>query len=105
MHPHLVHRNYYQSSSQPYVRANHKRAKAGEVLRRWLRAANRRWQRRKMIAALEAMDDWILSDIGINRGDIPRVVDGFDDRELGMVPFAPAARPVETEYETFRMAA
>ena len=104
MDPYLSHRNYL-SPSLPYVRAYHKRAKVVEVLRRWLRTANRHWQRRKMIATLEAMDDRTLKDIGIHRGDIARVVDGFDDRELGMVPFAPASRPVETEYETFRKAA
>ena len=100
MHPYLSHLNYV-SPFRPNVHTYRKRAKAGGVLRQWLLAANRHWQRRKMIAVLEAMDDSILKDIGICRGDIPRVVDGFDDRELGTVPFAPAPRSVETEYATF----
>lgn len=41
-----------------------------------------------MIAALEAMDDQLLRDIGIYRNDIPRVVDGLNDREFSMRPLA-----------------
>ena len=65
---------------------------AGPV-RRWLAAALRRWQRRKMIAALGAMDDRMLRDIGIDRADIPRVVEGFSDRELRMAPLAETRDP------------
>lgn len=61
---------------------------AGRTLIRWLQAAVRQWQRNKLIATLEAMDDWVLRDIGIYRGEIRDVVNGFDDRELGMVPIA-----------------
>ncbi len=61
---------------------------AGRTLRRWARAAIRRWQRNKLIATLEAMDDWVLHDIGIYRDDIRDVVNTFDDRELGMEFFA-----------------
>lgn len=104
MHPYLSHRNHL-SPSFPYVRGYREPARAAGLLRRWLRAASRQWQRRKMIATLEALDDWTLRDIGIHRGDIPRVVDGFDNRELGMVPFAPISRPVETNVEAFRKAA
>ncbi|WP_349367320.1 MAG: hypothetical protein ABL311_11550 [Nitratireductor rhodophyticola] len=35
------------------------------------------------------MDDNLLDDIGISRNDIPRVVNGFDDRELRMRPVSP----------------
>ena len=53
----------------------------------------RQWQRRKMIATLQAMDDHLLFDIGVSRGDIPRIVDSFTDRELGMrVPFRADSR-------------
>ncbi|GHF02925.1 hypothetical protein GCM10016455_25290 [Aliiroseovarius zhejiangensis] len=41
-----------------------------------------------MTAALQALDDWTLDDIGLRRSDIKRVVDAFDDRELGMQPLA-----------------
>ena len=59
-----------------------------------------------MIAALEAMDDRLLRDIGIYRNDIPRVVDGLDDRELRMRPLAaPAAKPVEIYDDIYRKAA
>lgn len=56
------------------------------ALSRWWTRAVRHWQRRKMIAALAALDDHILDDIGIPRGQIERVVDGFDDQELRMQP-------------------
>ncbi len=60
-------------------------------LRQWLAGASRQWQRRRMIAALHAMDDRLLRDIGLHRGNIESVVDGFDDHELRMTPLAPAA--------------
>ncbi|MCA8869155.1 MAG: DUF1127 domain-containing protein [Rhodobacteraceae bacterium] len=56
--------------------------------RQWLRQATRQWRRRRMIAALRAMDDRLLNDIGIHRQDIEPIVDGFDDRELRMLPVA-----------------
>ncbi|HEY9038081.1 MAG TPA: DUF1127 domain-containing protein [Roseovarius sp.] len=62
------------------------------LFRRLFTSAVRNWQRRKAIAELEAMDDATLRDIGIYRNDIPRVVNGFNDRDLGIVPVAPAAR-------------
>ena len=37
------------------------------------------------------MDDRLLRDIGLNRGDIERVVGGFDGRKLRMNPLAPTA--------------
>ena len=46
------------------------------VLLRWWQSAVQNWQRRKMIAALEALDDRTLMDIGVHRGGIKRVVDG-----------------------------
>jgi uncharacterized protein YjiS (DUF1127 family) len=65
-------------------------AKGGSAFGHWLGVATRHWQRRKMIASLEAMDDWLLRDIGVDRADIRKVVDGFDARELLMIPLAPA---------------
>ena len=46
----------------------------------------RGWQRRGMIRVFEAMDDRLLRDIGVERGDIKDMVNAFDDRELRMVP-------------------
>lgn len=66
----------------------------GGLLRPWLRAAFRRWQRRKMIAALEAMDDRLLRDIGVHRCNIPRVVDGLIDRDLPAIRFAPPLKAI-----------
>ncbi|WP_168771091.1 DUF1127 domain-containing protein [Palleronia sediminis] len=55
----------------------------------WLRAAMRRWERRKMAAALHALPDHLLNDIGIRRGNIRLLVDDLDDRELSMRPVSP----------------
>ncbi len=65
----------------------------------------RDWRRRRMIAALDAMDDRILNDIGLQRGDIGRVVRTLDARELRMVPLAPPARRDQTEAESWKLAA
>ena len=71
------------------------------LVRRMFQSAIRKWRRRKMIAMLETLDDRVLEDIGIHRGDIPRVVDAFDDRELGMTPVGPAAARVEVRNRAF----
>lgn len=68
-------------------RCDHSKSSPGGI-RRGIAAAMRGWQRRKMIAALEAMDDRLLRDIGIYRGEIKNVVYGLDDRELRMSPVA-----------------
>ena len=75
------------------------------LFRRWMISAMRQWQRRRMIKALEAMDDRLLRDIGIDRSDIDRVVGEFDDRELGMIPLAPAAVAHDTDQEAYQKAA
>ena len=49
-----------------------------------------------MIRALEALDDRLLRDIGLERGDIEDLVDSFDDRELRMVPLSPTLGTVGT---------
>lgn len=104
MHSDLLRENS-RLPSLPSARVHHKRTRADKALRRWLQSVNRWWKRRRMIAAFEAMDDPLLQDIGIFRGDIPRVVDGFSDRELRMVPLAPAAKPVEIQDDMNRVAA
>ncbi len=55
-------------------------------IRMAIAGAVRRWQRNRMRLALERLDDRILADIGLYRGDIARIVNGFDDEELRMVP-------------------
>lgn len=62
-------------------------------LRRWLRAAIKKWQRRKMIASLSSLDDRTLHDIGIHRSEITRAVDGLDSAEgCVMLKHAPLLR-------------
>ncbi|MCK8462903.1 DUF1127 domain-containing protein [Aliiroseovarius sp. S1339] len=88
MHPILFHHNFLD------LRPNWAEMKTVSVseedgfLRHWWRTAIRGWKRRKLIAALQALDDHVLRDMGVRRKDIGRIVDGFDDRELGMVPLA-----------------
>lgn len=84
------------SAGTPLYKSNH-------LFSRWFRSAVRAWQRRKMIAALSALDDRTLRDIGMHRGEIERVVDLFEERELQMAPVAPEAES-EDEY-SFRKAA
>ncbi|SDB59276.1 DUF1127 domain-containing protein [Bauldia litoralis] len=64
--------------------------------RRWVMAIAKR---RRMITALENLDDRTLADIGIYRGEIPSIVDGFDSRELRMTPVAPPPIAEEPDYE------
>ncbi|SEN99546.1 protein of unknown function [Pseudorhodobacter antarcticus] len=80
MHSSLSHPNY-PAQSLPQTAPS-----LTIAIRGWLRAAVRSWQRRKMIASLEAMDDWLLRDIGIEHADIASVVNGFNDHELMMTP-------------------
>lgn len=75
------------------------------IFRRWSQVLVRKWRRRNMIAALDALDDRLLRDIGINRGDIKHLVKRFDDRELQMVPVAPEQPASVLEDEDFRQAA
>ena len=74
------------NSNQSYLQLAN--TKGSSLLRHWMARAVRNWHRRKMIAALDALDTRILNDIGIERSDIERVVDGFDAHELQMVPLA-----------------
>ncbi|MFC3725651.1 DUF1127 domain-containing protein [Neoaquamicrobium sediminum] len=76
-------------SPKPHGAGQRNRGRRHGMLGRWARNIVRNWQRHRMIAALRAMDDNLLHNIGISRNDIPRIVDGFDDRELRMRPVAP----------------
>lgn len=105
MHPAMLHRKYL-SERKPDDLAHRERAKAsGGVLRGWLRATILQWQRRKMTARLQALDDRLLADIGMLRTDIPRAVDGITDRELHVVPLTPAAAPAVDDGDGYLRAA
>jgi uncharacterized protein YjiS (DUF1127 family) len=47
---------------------------AGRPLPALLRALRRRWRERRMARELEALDDAMLKDIGVHRGEIPSIV-------------------------------
>jgi len=61
----------------------------GTFVLRWWNSAIRSWQRRKMKAVLHSLDDRILQDIGLSRGEIEDFVDGLSSAELRMTPIAP----------------
>jgi uncharacterized protein YjiS (DUF1127 family) len=65
---------------------------AGLVRAHLLEPIGRRWQRQQALAALAAMDDRLLADIGLRRGDIVLAVDGrlADPRVTRRQPTAPA---------------
>lgn len=75
------------------------------VISRWWHTTVQNWQRRKMIAALEALDDRTLLDIGVHRGEIRRVVEGFNEAELRMVPIAPEPTSQDVSHADLRRAA
>lgn len=80
MHPFLLHRKYF-STSHPFASVQRNCAKSHRgTLSRWFLAAVRRWQRKKMIATLEAMDDRTLCDIGLCRSKIQKIVDGVQTK-------------------------
>ncbi len=74
-------------------------------LRRWLQSKIHNWKHRKMVAALQAMDDRLLWELGIRRTEIVRVVDSFDERELGMVPLAQLPSPDRGQQSALKLAA
>ena len=68
-----------------------KHSNAGNILDRLVRSVARKLKRNRTMAALRALSDWELQDIGLNREDIPRVVAGLDDVDLGLSRPAPVA--------------
>jgi uncharacterized protein YjiS (DUF1127 family) len=81
------------------------KATGGRVRRwigRWIDGAVMRWQRRRMIEALQRLDDRILRDIGVTRGEIRYVVEGFSRDELRMKPPTP---PIAETQDDYKMAA
>jgi uncharacterized protein YjiS (DUF1127 family) len=50
---------------------------ATKLIQNWLNSAMQKWRRRKMIAMYETLDDRILWDIGISRGEIEDMVDNL----------------------------
>lgn len=73
--------------------------------KRGLQAALRNWKRRKLIAALHALDERTLCDIGLHRSEIERFVDRLDDRELAMEPVASRDATVDAVQEAYLKAA
>ena len=75
------------------------------LLQRWLERAITNWQRRKTVAALAALDDRMLLDIGLERGALEDFADVLVERERWL-----ASPPVERQSapaaaETLRQAA
>jgi len=88
MHPYLINKSHIYPAL-PYARTHRKRDDVdGGTLRQLWRSFVRRRKRNKLMDAFHALDDRLLRDIGILRGEIHSIVHGFDDQELGMVPVA-----------------
>ena len=107
MYTHLSHLDYpRQALPKPDLRDDSKPRRA-EIFRYLVQAAVQNWRRRKMIAALQSMNDHLLRDIGIERHNIKHLVDGFDARELRMAPVArnTPAGAQESKLEAYRLAA
>ncbi len=105
MHPILTHRDHLAQRAGAVATTAQAAPAQGGFLRRLARGFAQRWRRRKMIATFHAMDDRLLYDIGIERSQIERVVDGLDARELRMVPVAPDAGARRGGYGSLRLVA
>ncbi len=79
-------------------------AKPG-LLQRAMWLANQRWKRHKTIAALRAMDDHMLKDIGVNRYEITDIVDRPAHRDMHLVRNHANHNSVREEQSSLKLAA
>lgn len=77
----------------------------GGLFQRLFGGILRDWQRRRMIDELEALDDQLLKDIGINRGDIERLASEFHEPEPQSAPEAQPALAPQAKPDTYQRAA
>lgn len=73
-----------------------------EVIRKWMLVSFKKWQRRRMIASLVALDDHTLWDIGIPRNKIEAAVDYvLDTSTTGLTPkrFQAAVHSQHSDYQ------
>ena len=68
----------------PFIESSARRFAAST--KRLIRVSVTRWQKRRTARALDRLSDWMLRDIGVTRGEIPRVVD-----EIFVDDFRPAS--------------
>ncbi len=61
------------SPPRPFIAFARKTTRLTDAIGRALRSAARNWKRRKMIAALDALDDRTLQEIGVHRAEIGRL--------------------------------
>lgn len=81
MHPHLSLQNPLAQSLAPQPAPHLVDARNHGAIRRWMHRVMSHWHQRKLIAALEAMDDRLLADVGLCRADIRRSVADLIARE------------------------
>ncbi|MBS3652342.1 DUF1127 domain-containing protein [Pseudaminobacter sp. 19-2017] len=87
------------------ARRDAKRSNPLTTLAQFLARAFQRWQQRKAIAHLEALDDRQLEDIGISRNDISRHVEDLFRRKGRQIrPKRSLAAPEEAPNELRRAA-
>ena len=98
MYSYLIPKPAYNSPAMHHRRAQSQRSRTGGTLRSWFQSAVIYWKQRRMAAALDALDDRTLMDIGICRQEIGKIVAKLDYRELRMTPLASStARPKEQD--------
>ncbi len=71
----------------------------------WIDIGLRQWQKRRTMSALYDLDDRMLTDIGLWRGDIPRFVKDLTPLELRMNPVVSSVATTWTEPNAPRIAA
>ena len=93
--------SYNSTSTDPFVaRAPFTGASNfAAAMKRLIRVTVTRWQKRRTARALDRLSDWMLQDIGVTRGEIPRLVDEIfadDIRPASLLsPYIPATRRLE----------
>lgn len=75
------------------------------VIGRFMQRAARQWRDRRMIAQLQSMEDWMLRDIGIERGEIPAIVAQLNDQEVRMTPVSKADQQSSVMQHAYQKAA
>ncbi|EPX78255.1 DUF1127 domain-containing protein [Litoreibacter arenae] len=81
MHPILFHCELLALRPMAIAANSSSTPRRGGPAKRWMRSAFESWQRRKTIAALRALNDHTLRDIGVHRSNIERFVDGLCGRD------------------------
>ena len=89
--------NYNTRETLDLSNSRIRRSKFAGIFRQVFQAIRKNMERYEAISEHQAMDNRVLRDLGIYRGDIPRVVDGLFDngrlrRQVAVAVVEPARR-------------